>query len=194
MDVVFSLLFTIALVVGVIWFVCKIDVESKKDNLEENSQELEKDDENLKSYTNNLMRECGISEQDYLKLIENEHKKLVEYANTICEQAYELYSNNLWNKKAKRFGELLLVYNAYTDRFYIGNELHGFISPKTSEENYYKMNVYTAGIIDSHTESSALKDTLINYDDLEYLSDNIDEAYLEFNDFVEDILNKYKEI
>lgn len=32
MDVVFSLFLTIALIVGVIWFVCKIDAESKEDS------------------------------------------------------------------------------------------------------------------------------------------------------------------
>lgn len=40
MDVVFGLLFAIALAVGVIWFVCKIDVESKKDHLEETEEDL----------------------------------------------------------------------------------------------------------------------------------------------------------
>lgn len=40
MDVVFGLLFAIALAVGVIWFVCRIDVESKKDNLEATEEDL----------------------------------------------------------------------------------------------------------------------------------------------------------
>lgn len=163
-NAVFGTIFMVGVAIFVVWYLLKIDKEDKN-----------------KTNVNDLQ-----------KLIDSSN--LFDYAFNMCSYAKQLYDNDLWNRKAKIFGELLFVYNSYTDRFYIGNELHGFISPRIDDDGKIKTYIYTAGIIDSHTEYTALKNKSNNYEDYKYLSDNIDKAYLEFNNFVEDLLNKYKEI
>lgn len=128
MDVVFGLLFTIALAVGVICFVCKIDVESKKDNLEETEEDL------IYKKINNIFP--NLNKDIFSKTLysikydyENYNYKWYEDAKkadkAMCYMNYNsaLYQLNIFCLNYKFYKNIFDVFNQ-NYYFYNSNEIH----------------------------------------------------------------------
>lgn len=115
MDVVFSLFLTITLTVGIIWFVCKIDVESKEDSKKTREDLVYKKINTIfpnlnKDVFQKTLYDIKHNNEIYLGIIEdfNDICKLDDRVGELPKSSSLSYKNFLINSFLKKYGQKLV--------------------------------------------------------------------------------------